>query len=168
MARTVDHISNGRLIFGIGSGWFERDYNEYGYEFGTAPGRLKALGRNLPIIRERWTKLVPPPVRNPIPIMIGGGGEKVTLRLTAEHADLWNSFGPPETWRHKNQVLNEWCDRLGRERSAIERTVSVNRDEPAEWQAFVEAGAQHLILRMGAPWDLAALKQLLDWRDAQG
>lgn len=168
MARTVDHISNGRLIFGIGSGWFERDYNEYGYEFGTAPGRLKQLGINLPIIRERWSRLVPPPVRNPIPILIGGGGEKVTLRLTARHADLWNGFGPPAAWQHKNQVLDEWCDKLGRERSAIERTASVDRDAPADWQAFVEAGAQHLILRLGAPFDLGAVKQLLAWRDAQG
>ncbi len=168
MARTVDHISSGRLILGIGAGWFERDYQEYGYEFGTAPGRLKDLGRSLPIIRERWGRLVPAPVRDPIPILIGGGGEKVTLRLTAEHANLWNGFGPPERFRHKNQVLDEWCDKLGRAPSEIERTATVNRGDLDNLQAFVDAGAQHLIMGWGAPWDLDQVRRLISWRDAQG
>ncbi len=168
MARTVDHISSGRLILGIGAGWFERDYQEYGYEFGTAPGRLKDLGRSLPIIRERWGRLVPAPVRDPIPILIGGGGEKVTLRLTAEHANLWNGFGPPERFHHKNQVLDEWCDKLGRAPSEIERTATVSRGDLDNLQAFVDAGAQHLIMGWGAPWDLDQVRRLISWRDAQG
>jgi len=168
MARTVDHISGGRLIFGIGSGWFERDYQEYGYEFGTAPGRLKDLGASLPVIKERWQQLNPPPIRNPIPILIGGGGEKVTLRLTAQHADLWNGFGPPETYRRKNEILTNWCHELNRDPASIERTVLINAREFDQLDAYVAAGATHLILGWDAPWDTAPVQRLLAWRDAQG
>ena len=104
----------GRLYLGIGSGWFERDYDEYGYEFGTAVGRLHELGDALPRIKARLGKLNPPPVGS-LPILIGGGGEKVTLRLVAEHADAWNTFGPPENYAHKNAILDDWCDELGRD-----------------------------------------------------
>src|SRR5690349_7999371 len=146
MARTVDHISGGRLICGIGAGWFKRDYDEYGYEFGSAASRLKDLGRALPIIKERWRKLNPPPVRSPIPLLIGGGGEKVTLKLTAQYADMWNGFGPPDTYRHKNEVLDQWCHEIGREPREIERTVSVGVEELEQLSDYVAAGANHIIL----------------------
>jgi probable F420-dependent oxidoreductase len=167
MCRTIDHISGGRLICGIGAGWFERDYDEYGYEFGTPASRLKALGASLPAIKARWGKLNPPPLRD-IPILIGGGGEKVTLRLTAQHADMWNSFGPPEKYRHKNGVLNDWCAQVGRDPAAIERTVSVQTGDLGDLDAFVAAGAQHIIVELGAPFDAAPLKRLVAWRNAQG
>ncbi|NJN17805.1 MAG: LLM class F420-dependent oxidoreductase [Oscillochloris sp.] len=165
MAKTVDHISNGRLILGIGAGWFERDYQEYGYEFGTGPDRLRALKEALPIIKQRWELDPPKPMRR-IPILIGGGGEKVTLRLAAEHADIWHGFGPVETFRHKNQVLDEWCAKIGRDPQEIERSVSPRSDD--DLNGYVEAGATHIIFGMGEPWDFGPIEKALKWRESLG
>jgi probable F420-dependent oxidoreductase len=161
MARTIDQLSGGRFILGIGSGWFERDYDEYGYEFGTAPERLRALAAALPVIKARLEKLNPPPVQRELPILIGGGGEKVTLRLVAEHAQLWNSFGPPANFAHKNEVLDDWCARIGRDPKEIERTVGIGSNEIDNVTAYVDAGVQHVILMVGAPFDLGPVEQLL-------
>ena len=161
MARTIDHISHGRFILGIGSGWFERDYTEYGYDFGTAPGRLKALQRDLPIIKERLGKLTPGPVGK-LPIFIGGSGEKVTLKLVAEHADGWNTFGPADHFATKNAILDEWCDKVGRDPAAIERTCAISPGDIDQWEALAEAGAQHLIVMTGDPFDLDAVARLQD------
>jgi probable F420-dependent oxidoreductase len=161
MARTIDHISGGRFVLGIGSGWFERDYDEYGYEFGTAPSRLHDLGRDLPVIMDRFSRLTPPPAGR-LPILVGGGGERVTLRLVAEHADAWNSFGPPENYAHKNRVLDEWCAKLGRPPRQIERTVAIQPREVDRWQAYLDAGAEHLIVMLGHPFDLQATTRLLE------
>ena len=132
MARTVDHISDGRLILGIGSGWFEQDYEEYGYEFGTAIWRLKELEKSLARIVSRMEKLDPQPKRK-IPILIGGGGEKVTLRLVAQYADIWHGFATKtedrsgiETVAHKNSVLNKWCDEVGRNPDDIQRSIGID------------------------------------------
>ena len=102
MSRTIDHLSGGRFVLGIGSGWFERDYTEYGYEFGTAPARLRELADALPMIMERFDT-ARAAAAGRLPILIGGSGPKVTLRLTAEHADAWNSFGPPASYAEKNR-----------------------------------------------------------------
>jgi probable F420-dependent oxidoreductase len=161
MARTIDHLSGGRFILGIGSGWMERDYEEYGFPFGTAPGRLRALGEALPRIKERLGKLTPGPV-GPLPILIGGSGEKVTLRLVAKHADMWNSFGPPETFQHKNEVLDHWCRTEGRDPKAIERTVAISAGEVDQLDAYVAAGADHIIVMTGHPFDLDPVATLLD------
>lgn len=160
MARTIDHISGGRLILGLGSGWFERDFAEYGYEFGTARSRLTKLEAALPRLKERLGKLVPPPMGE-LPLLIGGGGEKVTMRLAAEHADMWNTGGDPATVGRKNEVLDAWCAQAGRDPASIERTVFVRDPENADVDGLIEAGAQHLIFALRAPFDFSALEPVV-------
>ena len=165
MARTVDHVSGGRVVLGIGSGWFQRDYEEYGYEFGTAGSRLRDLERALPVIKDRWVKLNPPPVRR-IPIMIGGRGEKVTLRLVAEHADAWHSFGPVPELRRLSGVLEGWCERVGRDPAEIERSTSIHAENAGDVEELAAAGFTHLIVSAQGPdYDLGLLREVLAWRD---
>jgi probable F420-dependent oxidoreductase len=167
--RTIDHISGGRVILGIGAGWFERDYTEYGYDFGTVPERLRALRRDLPLIRARLPKLNPPALGS-MPILIGGGGEKVTLRLVAEHADMWHSFGDAEVYRHKSAVLAEHCAALGRDPNEIEHTWGMQGALLDHADELIDAGVQHLILGIGGDghgYDLGPLRELVAWRDAR-
>jgi len=164
MARTVDHISDGRFVLGLGSGWFERDYKEYEYQFGTAVGRLKLLEAGLPVIKERLGKLNPGPVNGTLPLMIGGSGEKFTLRLVAEYADMSNVFGPAENVQHKNNVIDEWCRKIGRDPDEIERTVLVSTEELENADAFAEAGTDHLIVSAASPFDLTAVEKYIGSR----
>jgi probable F420-dependent oxidoreductase len=180
MARTVDHISarggEGRLILGIGSGWFERDYDEYGYEFGTAGRRLDALDHDLPLIKARWEKLNPAPTRH-IPVLIGGGGERKTLRIVAENADIWHGFGLPEAVAHKHAVLDEWCARVGRDPAEIERSAGVSpkpgrlpedvADYAAGAQALHDVGTRLFTVGISGPgYDRGPVRELVAWRDA--
>jgi len=168
MAKTVDHVSNGRLILGLGAGWFERDYKEYGYEFGTAGSRLAALESALPLIRHRWEVDMPKPVQPRIPILVGGGGEKKTLRITATYADMWHGFGDSSTLAHKMEVLDGWCKEVGRDPREIERSTSTNKADSDETRdSYVKLGVTHLILGMGAPWDFDAVRNLVRWRDSR-
>ena len=161
MARTIDHISDGRFVLGLGSGWFARDYEEYGYEFGTAVERLKKLEAGLPAIKERLGKLNPGPVNGSMPLMIGGSGEKFTLRLVAENATMSNVFGPAENVRHKNNVLDQWCEKTGRDPAEIERTVAINPTDLDQADEFAEAGADHLIVMTPSPFDLSAVEKFM-------
>jgi probable F420-dependent oxidoreductase len=169
MARTVDNISDGRLILGIGSGWFERDYQEYGYEFGTAGGRLDDLGAALPRIESRLGKLNPPPVRD-IPVLIGGGGEKKTLRLVARHADIWHGFGDVATTRRKIEILRQHCADVDRNTDEIEISVGVPGDKAQEelGSQYRAEGVSLFTLGMGGPEpDLSPLRPWIAWRDAE-
>ena len=166
MARTVDHISDGRLILGIGAGWFERDYDEYGYEFGTAGSRIADLGAALPRIRSRWQRLNPAPTRD-IPILIGGGGERKTLRLVAEHADTWHGFGDVDTLRHKNEVLDRWCAEVGRDPAEIERSAATQQSPDEAGTALYDVGTRLITLdadgRSG--YDLSLVRDWVAFRD---
>jgi len=113
------------------------------------------------VIKDRLGKLNPGAVKGHIPLMIGGSGEKVTLRLVAEHADLLNTFGPVAQFRQKNDVLNQWCERVGRNPADIERTVAIEPDDLENASEYAEAGADHLIVMMGAPWSFGAIEKAL-------
>ncbi|MBW4031818.1 MAG: LLM class F420-dependent oxidoreductase [Acidobacteria bacterium] len=178
MARTIDHISahsgsSGRFIFGTGSGWFEKDYDQYGYEFGTAGTRLDALAVDLPRIRARWEKLNPAPTRT-IPILIGGGGEKKTLKIVAQHADIWHSFSDPATLAHKLSVLDGWCEEIGRDPQEIELSAHVGQ-QPSTGTHFADLDEQRALgvslfetSVTGPDYDLQPVIALLAWRDSQG
>ncbi len=167
MARTIDHISEGRFILGIGSGWFEKDYDEYGYEFGTAVGRLKDLRDALPRIEARFEKLNPAPTRD-IPVLIGGGGETMTLRYTARHADIWHGFGRLEAIAHKHEVLDEWCAKEGTDPAAIERSVGLQPKHFDQAEDFVAIGTSLFTVGVGGPdFDLGPVRELVAWRDSR-
>jgi F420-dependent oxidoreductase-like protein len=139
MAATVDHISGGRLVLGLGAGWQENEHRAYGIPFHTLGGRMQRLEEACAVIKslfsnERTTfegrhyqlvdaPLEPKPLQDPLPLMIGGGGEKVTLRITAQYADEWNVWGDVATLRHKMEVLDRHCETVGREPSEIQRSA---------------------------------------------
>jgi probable F420-dependent oxidoreductase len=173
MARTVDHISGGRFVLGLGSGWFRRDYDEYGYEFGTHGTRGRALAEALPLIRARLEALNPPPVHR-IPILIAGTGERITLRLVAEHADSWHAAFPdaPAKLESKVEVLERWCERVGRDPGEIERGLGVEPDDLARFltedaDAYVELGFTQFTLGVNGPrWVIGDdVRSWLAWRD---
>ena len=166
MARTVDQVSGGRLILGIGAGWFERDYEEYGYEFGTADSRLADLRDALPRIEARFEKLNPKPIRK-IPLLIGGGGEKKTLRYTALHADIWHGFGQPDVIRRKNDILDQHCSDVGRDPAEIERSCGVSVRTVELGDQYLEAGSSVVTLGFDGDngYDFGPVKDWLAWRD---
>jgi F420-dependent oxidoreductase-like protein len=141
MASTVDVLSHGRLTFGIGAGWYEHEYRAYGYDYPDAPERLRSLHESVQVIRALWTQKEatfegkyyqvcgainqPKGVQKPhIPLLIGGDGEKVTLRLVAQYADACNVGDDPLSVEQKLAVLKQHCERVGRDYESIHRTSS--------------------------------------------
>jgi F420-dependent oxidoreductase-like protein len=139
MAATLDHLSDGRLEFGLGAGWYEHEYVAYGYDFPPVGTRLAQLDEALQICRLMWTEeratfhgrhyrvekawCNPKPAQQPHPpIMIGGGGEKVLLRIVAQYADRWNFGGSVDEFLHKIGVLERHCAAVGRDPRTIEKT----------------------------------------------
>ena len=143
MASTVDVLSHGRLDFGIGAGWYEHEYNAYGYPFPDGPERLRMLGEALQVFHAMWEEPYanfdgkyyqvrgainePKGVQKPhIPIWVGGGGEKVTLKLVAKYADACNIGGAnPDVYRHKFAVVRQHCEDVGRDYNSIIKSAEV-------------------------------------------
>jgi F420-dependent oxidoreductase-like protein len=200
---TLDQLADGRVTLGIGGGWLQREYRAYGIPFGSTGERLRMMEESLICIRKLLTedvadfegefftlsqaRCVPKPLQARLPIWVGGGGEQVTLRIAAQHADGWNiPYVAPETFAHKCRVLDEHCARVGREPSEIMRTVNVGlaRSEEelvAQFGALAEgarpgvlmgseqemidavgrfaaAGAQQINLTLRAPFDRDGLE----------
>lgn len=139
MAATIDHISNGRVVLGLGSGWQENEHQKYGIPFYTVKNRLQRLEEACQVIKALFSEesasfagefyqlsdapLQPKPVQSPLPLLIGGGGEKVTLRITAQYADEWNVWGTSADLKHKMSILDQHCEKLGRDPKDIHRTA---------------------------------------------
>ena len=201
---TLDHLADGRVTLGLGAGWLAAEYRAYGIPFGTAGERLRLLDEAAECIRGLLTQDVtdfdgryftltdarcePKPVQDRLPIWIGGGGEQVTLRIVARHADGWNlAFNSPEDWARKSGVLDAHCGAIGRDPAEITRTANLGMaftEEELAAQfgaiaefvrpgvltgstqevidrigAYVDAGAEWVILAMRSPFDRDGLER---------
>ena len=172
IARTVDRISDGRVILGLGSGWQRRDYDAYGFEFGTRGSRLEALAEAMPVVRDRLAQLDPPPYR-PIPILIAGTGRNRTLRIVAEHADAWHAAFPehPRELEPAIEALRRWCAEIGRDADEIEWSVGVEPEDldrflARDAETYVAMGFTQFTLGFDGPaWSVERGADWLAWRD---
>jgi F420-dependent oxidoreductase-like protein len=200
----IDQLSGGRAVLGLGAGWHEAEYRAYGIPFPPAPVRLRQLEEAIRCVRLLLTeeeatfhgehfhleaaRCDPKPVQTRLPLWIGGGGERVTLRIAARHADGWNvTFTTPDTYRHKLAVLESHCVEADRDPSTIEKSVNLTlawSDEELRARfagtadfirpsaltgssqemvdrlgEYAEAGADTVILALRAPFDPDALER---------
>jgi F420-dependent oxidoreductase-like protein len=201
-AATIDHLSGGRITMGLGGGWHQAEFGAYGIPFEPVPVRLRRTEEAIQVVRKLLTEETsdftgefyelrdarcdPKPVQARLPLWIGGGGEKVTMRIAAQHADGWNvPFIPPDAYKHKVEVMNEHCERLGRDPATIEKSVNLTlawSDEElqdrfggmAEWirpsaltgstgeivdriGQYADVGADWVIVALRAPFDVEGL-----------
>jgi probable F420-dependent oxidoreductase len=166
MARTVDHISGGRLILGVGAGWYEKDYHSYGYDYGTVRSRMDHFAEGIDRIERRLASLTPRPLR-PIPILIGGAGERRTLPLVAAHAHIWHCGLDPGAFRRKNDLVKQYAAAAGRDDAAIERASTWTSADEAD--ALLAEGVTLFVAEIKpgqAGYDLRALSRMLAWRDS--
>ena len=140
MVATLDNLNNGRTVLGLGSGWQQNEHEAYGFEFGTTASRLRMLDEACQVIKGlltndffdfegefyqlRHAPLEPKPKQNHLPLMIGGGGEKVTLKIAAKYADEWNVWGDVETLKKKMGILNQHCEAVSRDPAEIEKSAA--------------------------------------------
>jgi F420-dependent oxidoreductase-like protein len=174
---TLDVVSEGRAILGIGAAWNDDEHAGYGYEFPSAKERLDRLEEALQICRAMFTEQTPSfsgryyrinqvlnnptPIRGRIPVLVGGSGEKRTLKLVARYADACNLFGDPDTVRHKIEVLERHCADVGRDPAEITKTVLQTVRDPAaaaeQLKAFTAIGVDGVVVNMANVSDLGAL-----------
>ena len=187
MAATVDHLSHGRLILGLGAAWFEREHDAYGFDFHTPGGRARRLVEAVRVMKLLFTQdrttftgqyytlkdapFDPKPVQRPHPpILIGGMGPKVIQPLVAREADIWHFFvrgGGADEAKQSIDRFHAICREVGRDPAAVEKSTSLRPDDfagtspkdvRAKVQALVDAGVQHFILSMPAPYDFDMLR----------
>jgi F420-dependent oxidoreductase-like protein len=184
MAATVDHLSEGRLEFGIGAAWAEVEHTMLGIPFYTVGRRIRRLGEACTLIKQLWTEDVadfdgryytlrgavanPKPLQRPYPpIWIGGSGEKLTLRVVAEHADVWNTGGPVEECVRKAGVLEEHCAEVGRDPGEIARSVQVRYGGDAgatvaELEEYIGAGFTDNLVIVSGPDPVRAAHEVAE------
>lgn len=187
MAATIDHISGGRLTFGLGAAWHEAEHRGYGIDFPPAGTRIAMLDEALEIITQLWTRerttfrgrfwsldealCNPKPVQQPRPpIVVGGSGERKTLRVVAKHADEWNTPGSdPTEFARLSKILDEHCDAVGRAPSEVRRSVQLfilphvegQADmQFAQFGAYEDAGCDHVVLSFYSPPSRVMLEEL--------
>jgi F420-dependent oxidoreductase-like protein len=185
MATTIDHVSGGRMELGVGAAWNEDEHREYGIPFPRIGVRMDMLDETCRILRALWTETranvtgkhftitdalcEPKPLQDPIPLWVGGSGEKRTLRIVAEHATGWNTFfGDVAEYRHKLDVLERHCEAVGRDPAEIRKQIVIRIDVAAGQtsEQLVEAllphkelGVEDFLVSARPPADLATIER---------
>jgi F420-dependent oxidoreductase-like protein len=173
MAATVDHVSGGRVVLGLGAGWQENEHRAYGIEFPATGARLARLEEACRVVKALFTErradldgdhytlrqapLEPKPVQDPLPLLVGGGGERVTMRIAATWADEWNVWGSPDDLRHKGAVLDRHCADVGRDPGTIRRSAQalLFMSDDAGWLDRMRASDLGRAAMVGTPPDVA-------------